>query len=254
MLKVYQFACLQDNYGFLIEDETSKIVASIDSPDAEVIINKAKSLNLKIDQVWNTHWHPDHAGGNAKIKEEFGAMIFAPEEVKSHGFAADTIIEPGQSIYLGQSKADIIDVSGHTMGHIAFNFADDKVAFVGDAMFVLGCGRLFEGTAKQAFGGLSRLMELSDETLVYCAHEYSLANAKFCKSLGLSNKALAEKIAQIKQMREDGFPTVPTTIGEERKANPFLLADNEKLKQELGLSGISDEEVFAFIRAAKDKF
>lgn len=254
MLKVYQFACLQDNYGFLILDEATQMVATIDSPDADEIINKAKSLNLKINQVWNTHWHPDHAGGNTKIKEEFGASIFAPKEVAAHGFACDEIIEPGQSIFLGQSEANVIDVSGHTMGHIAFSFAADKKAFVGDAMFVLGCGRLFEGTATQAFRGLNRLLELPDETKVYCAHEYSLANAKFCESLALSNPDLKGRIAQIKQMRENGLPTVPTTIGEERLSNPFVLADKENLVKELGLLGKSDEEVFAFVRAAKDKF
>ncbi len=254
MLQVYQFPCLKDNYGYIIIDEASKRVATIDSPDAEAIIDKAKSLNIKIDEVWNTHWHPDHAGGNAKLKQEFGAQIFAPNEVKSHGFIADTIIEPGQSISLGNSKAEIIDVSGHTMGHIAFSFKEQKKIFLGDALFALGCGRIFEGTPEQTYNSLLRLMDLDDETLVYCAHEYSLANAIFCESLGLSNDKLKNRVSQIKQMREDGKPTIPTTIGIEKATSPFLLADYENLVKELGLLGKSKLEVFATIRKMKDDF
>lgn len=254
VLKIYQFACLNDNYGFLIQDEGSGLVATIDTPDGDAIIQKANSLGLKIDVVWNTHWHPDHAGGNAKIREVFGAKIYGPKEVSDHGFVCDEIIAPNQSINLGNSVAKIIDVSAHTMGHIAFYFETDKVAFVGDALFALGCGRLFEGTAEQAWSGLNRIMEFDDETQIYCAHEYSLANAAFCESLGLSNKMLVTRIDAIKQMRAENIPTVPFKLGLERATSPYLLADRENLVREIGLVGKSDSEIFAFIRKAKDNF
>lgn len=254
MLQVYQFECLQDNYGYIVLDEATQTCASIDSPDAEAIIAKAKSLGLTINQVWNTHWHPDHAGGNAKLKEEFGAKIFAPAEVQTHGFIIDEIIRPGGTINLGALKAEIIDVSGHTMGHIAFNFASEKVAFVGDSLFALGCGRLFEGKPDQAHKSLLRLLELPDETLVYCAHEYTLANAIFCESLCLSNYELSKRIDEIKSLRKQGQPTIPTSIGLERKTNPFLLADSDNLKREMGVFGKSDSEIFALIRKMKDEF
>ena len=254
MLEVYQFPCLNDNYGFLIEDKETGKVACIDTPDGDEIIKMAKHFGLRIDEVWNTHGHNDHAGGNAKIKSEFGAIIRGPIEVKTRGHAIDEVIEAGGFLELGASKARIINLAGHTLSQIGFVFEEENAAFVGDAIFVLGCGRLFEGTAEMAWAGISNFMQYSDEMHIYCAHEYSAANAKFCESLGLSNPELKARIEEIYSLSDEGIPTVPTQLGIERKTSPFLLADKEKLKNEIGLEKSSDLEAFAFIRKAKDVF
>ncbi|MEK7660652.1 MAG: hydroxyacylglutathione hydrolase [Pseudomonadota bacterium] len=254
MLDIHQIPCLSDNYGYLIEDKASGKVASIDTPDADAIIAAAKARDLRIDQIWNTHWHPDHAGGNAKIKAEFGSVIYAPKEVSGHGFACDEIIFPDSEISLGESHAKIIDVSGHTLGHIAFVFAQEKCAFVGDALFVLGCGRLFEGDGNMAWAGLSRLMVFDDDMEIYCAHEYSAANARFCQSLNLSNQALAARVQEIFDLTAKSIPTVPTKLGKEKLTNPFLLADKVNLLSELELIGASDAAAFSKIRKMKDEF
>jgi hydroxyacylglutathione hydrolase len=254
MLDIHQIPCLSDNYGYLIQDKASKKVACIDTPDADAIIKFAKNLNIGIDEVWNTHWHPDHAGGNAKIKAEFGAIILAPQEVAGHGFTSDKIISPYSEIVLGESNAKIIDLSGHTLGHIGFVFESEKCAFVGDALFVLGCGRLFEGDGAMAWAGLSKLMMFDDDLDIYCAHEYSAANAKFCQSLNLSNQALKSRIDEIFELTAKSLPTVPMKLGDERRTNPLLLADKANLLIELDLIGASDVEAFTKIRKMKDEF
>lgn len=254
MLDIHQIPCLSDNYGYLIQDKASGKVASIDTPDADAIIAAANARGLKIDEIWNTHWHPDHAGGNAKIKAAFGSVIYAPKEVPGHGFACDEIISPDNAISLGESRAKIIDVSAHTLGHIAFVFEQEKSAFVGDALFVLGCGRLFEGDGNMAWAGLARLMAFDDDFDIYCAHEYSAANARFCQSLNLSNQALAARVQEIYDLTAKSMPTVPTKLGVEKKTNPFLLADKANLLAELGLVGASDAEAFTKIRKLKDGF
>jgi hydroxyacylglutathione hydrolase len=254
MLQVLQFKCLNDNYGFLIKEMNTNKALCVDTPDAAEIISYAHKNNLVISEVWNTHWHADHAGGNQAIKDEFGAILKGPEEVVKHGFPLDEIITPESEISFGGQKAKILNLGGHTLGQIGYYFADSKMVFVGDAIFVLGCGRLFEGDARLAWGGLENLKKLPPETLVYCAHEYSAANAKFCASLGLSNPDLKARIEEIETLSAQKIPTVPTTIATELKTNPFLLADYENLKSELGQEGKEDFEIYGYIRGLKDKF
>lgn len=254
MLKVYRFKCLKDNYGFLIHDATSNKVICIDTPDGNEIIKQAHSLGLKIDEIWNTHWHPDHAGGNELVKQEFNAIIKGPSEVAAHNYPLDVVVKPNQELSLGDNLVKTMDLSGHTLGQIGYYFPADNMVFVGDALFVLGCGRLFEGDAKMAYEGMERLKSLPPITKVYCAHEYSAANAKFCRSLGLSNKVLKEYIEEIETKTAQNISTVPTNIAKEIAANPFLLADYDNLKYELGLTGKKDYEIFAYIRKLKDEF
>lgn len=254
MLKIHIFPCLDDNYGFLIHDEASGKTATIDTPDATEIMAQATSRGWHIDEIWNTHWHPDHAGGNAAIEAAMGATSLGPQEVPDRIVPVTRVVAAGDMVSLGESQARVIDVGGHTLGHIAFVFDADHVAFVGDALFALGCGRLFEGTAVQAWDSLSRLMALPDETVIYCAHEYTQSNARFCATIEQDNVALADRIADINAKRAVGTPTVPTTIGLERATNPFVRADMAGVRAALNMPDAPANEVFGEVRRRKDNF
>lgn len=255
MLTIHMFPCLSDNYGFLVRDSATGKVACIDTPDATAILAEAQKLGWQIDEIWNTHWHPDHAGGNQAIEKALGTVSLGPDEVHTRISPLARIVRPGETITLGESRAEVIDVGGHTLGHIAFYFADDNVAFVGDALFALGCGRLFEGTAEQAWNSLSRLMALPDATTIYCAHEYTAANARFCATIETDNAALMSRIEEITQLRADNQPTVPTTIGLERATNPFVRADLPSVRAAIGIAvDAQPYEAFARVRQMKDKF
>ena len=237
-LAVHQFPCLQDNYGFLIRDEASGEAAVIDTPDARAILAQLDRLGWRLTHILNTHWHPDHAGGNAEVKAATGATIVGPKEVERLS-PVDRLVGDGDVVMLGESRFDVIDTGGHTLGHITYHDAADRTAFVGDTLFALGCGRLFEGTPEQMFASLGRLKALPEDTKVYCAHEYTAANAWFALSVDDSPE-LAARAEQVFAARERGEFTVPTSIGLERSTNPFLKATN------------SDE--FGRLRAAKDAF
>lgn len=247
MLHIHQFPCLSDNYGFLIHDGASGATAAIDTPDAEEILRQAGAKGWTITDVWNTHWHPDHAGGNAAIKAATGATITGPAEVERIGQAPDRIIGQGDVVKLGAFEARVLDVGGHTLGHVAYVFDSEHVAFVGDTLFALGCGRLFEGTPQQMWASLSKLAALPRQTTLYCAHEYTLANARFAASVDGDNPELAVRIKEVERKRAAGEPTVPMTLAEEKAANPFLRAP-------LLLPELADWEAFAEIRRRKDAF
>lgn len=243
---VHQFPCLSDNYGFLVRDEASGQVATIDTPDAEAILVKLGELGWTLDLILNTHWHPDHAGGNETLKAATGATIAGPTEVTRIA-PLDRALEDGDVVMLGQTRFDVLDTGGHTLGHITYHDAADRIAFVGDTLFALGCGRLFEGTPQQMWTSLSRLAALPDETTVYCAHEYTASNARFALSVD-DAPALKARTQAVFAAREHGEPTVPTTIAAEKATNPFLRAPL------LRPNASSAAEAFAEIRAAKDSF
>ena len=245
-LTVHQFPCLSDNYGFLIRDEASGKVATIDTPDAEAILSELDRLGWSLDLILNTHWHPDHAGGNEALKTATGATITGPAEVTRIA-PLDRVVRGGDVVLLGETRFEVIDAGGHTLGHIAYHDAADAIAFVGDTLFALGCGRLFEGTAEQMWDSLSRVAGLPDETTVYCAHEYTASNARFALSVD-DDPALKARAEAIFAARERGEPTVPTTIAAEKATNPFLRAPL------LRPSAASPAQAFAEIRAAKDGF
>jgi hydroxyacylglutathione hydrolase len=249
-LTVRQFPCLSDNYGFLIRDDASGKTACIDTPDADAILKALKEAGWGLDFIFNTHWHPDHAGGNAKVQEATGCQIVGPAEVTRIA-PLDRRVSGGDVVELGETRFEVIDAGGHTLGHIAYFDAADRIAFVGDTLFALGCGRLFEGKPEQMWASLSRLSALPDETKVYCAHEYTASNARFALTVD-DSPALKDRAAQVFAARERGEPTVPTTIGLEKATNPFLRAP--LLAPRVGKAGAPDYEAFAAVRAAKDAF
>ena len=238
-ITVHQFPCLSDNYGFLVRDDATGLAACIDTPDAAAILRELAGLGWKLDLILNTHWHPDHAGGNAEIKAATGATVVGPKEVERIGQAPDRQVAGGDSVSLGETQFQVLESGGHTLGHIAFFDAADRVAFVGDTLFALGCGRLFEGTPEQMWDSLSRIKAWPETTTLYCAHEYTASNARF--ALSVDDRAEMQAHAEaIFAARERGQPTVPTRVGVERRFNPFLRA--------------ADAADFAARRAAKDGF
>ncbi|WP_122464372.1 hydroxyacylglutathione hydrolase [Brevundimonas lutea] len=238
-LDVRLFPCLSDNYGILIRDQTSGVVAAIDTPEVEPYRAEiAASGWNRLDLILNTHWHPDHTQGNAALKAEFGAMVVAPEEVTRVG-EVDRIVGDGDVVEVGETQLEVTVTPGHTLGHIVYRDAAGGQAFVGDTLFPLGCGRLFEGTAEQMFDSLARLKAWPDDTVLWCAHEYAVANARFALSLD-DDPALTGHAETIFSARREDRPTVPTTLAIERRFNPFLTAP--------------DAAEFARRRAAKDGF
>jgi len=249
-LTVRQFPCLSDNYGFLVRDEASGRTACVDTPDAAAILAQLQAAGWGLDVILNTHWHPDHAGGNAQVKAATGATVIGPAEVTKIS-PVDRTVAGGDVVMLGETRFEVIETGGHTLGHIAYFDPADEIAFVGDTLFALGCGRLFEGTAQQMWTSLGRLTALPETTRVYCAHEYTAANARFALSMD-DSPALKARAEAVFAARERGEATVPTTIALEKATNPFLRA--ALLAARVGKSGAPDFEAFGAVRAAKDNF
>lgn len=249
-LRVHQFPCLSDNYGFLIQDEATGLAATIDTPDAAAILAELDKTGWTLALILNTHWHPDHAGGNAEIQAATGAKIVGPAEVRKIAPLEREVAE-GDVVELGQTRFSVLEVGGHTLGHIAYHDAEDAIAFVGDTLFALGCGRMFEGQPDQMWASLQRLAALPEATTVYCAHEYTAANARFALSVD-DDPVVAARAQAVFDARSRGEATVPTTIGLERQTNPFLRAP--LLAPKLGVAGAPDHAAFAAVRAAKDSF
>ena len=252
MLQVHQFPCLSDNYGYLLHDPVSLETTCIDTPDAEAYLREAAAKAWTITQIWNTHWHPDHAGGNAAIKAATGCTITGPQEVEKLGTAPDRVVAHGDTVLLGAWQAQVIDVSGHTNGHVAFHLPEAGLAFVGDAVFALGCGRMFEGQPDQFWASLSRIKGWPAETLLYCAHEYTASNARFALHADPDNPALAAYAQEIAAKRANSEWTVPTRLSRELATNPFLRADDPAMQARWG--GGDAVTTFAALRAAKDTF
>lgn len=237
-ITVHQFACLSDNYGFLVRDEATGRTACIDTPDAAAILRELDDLGWELDLILNTHWHADHAGGNADVKVVTGCQIVGPAEVTRIA-PLDREVGDGDTVELGETTFRVIGSGGHTLGHIAYFEPSGPTAFVGDTLFALGCGRLFEGDAAQMWESLQKLAALPEDTTVYCAHEYTASNARFALTVDAS-PALATRAEAVFAARERGEWTVPTTIGLEKATNPFLRA--------------GDANGFAAVRKAKDDF
>lgn len=253
-IEVHQFACLNDNYGFLIHDTNSGATASIDTPDAAAINAALQTKGWSLSHILNTHHHFDHAGGNEALKEKWGCTIVGAANDAERIPGIDIRVADGESYAFGDSQATVLEVPGHTTGHIAYYFSADGVAFVGDTLFALGCGRLFEGSAQQMWTSLQKLMALPDETVVYCAHEYTQANAAFAMTVEPNNPQLQDRVKEIADLRAQGIPTVPTTIGLERATNPFVRPMSDDLQTTVGLSGADLVDVFAETRKRKDSF
>lgn len=247
-VEVHQFACLEDNYGFLIRDTQTGDAATIDTPDATAVLREAAALGWRLTTILNTHWHPDHASGNAAVKTATGAEAIGPAEVSAH-FPIDRVIVPGDRITLGQTAIDVIESGGHTLGHIAFYLPDDALLFAGDTIFPMGCGRLFEGTPAQMWHSLGLIAALPRKTKIYAAHEYAPGNARFAIEVD-GSPAVAARAESLLTAVARGESSVPTTVGLECDTNPFLRAANLAIAD-----GTSDPvEAFARVRAAKDAF
>lgn len=238
-LDVRLFPCLSDNYGLLVRDAETGTVAAIDTPDAEAIRADLQASGWgRLDLILNTHWHPDHTQGNARLKAETGCMIVGPEEVRRVS-ALDRVVRGGDTVMLGQTALEVSDAPGHTLGHIVYHARTAGQAFVGDVLFPLGCGRLFEGTPEQMWDSLQTIAAWPDETVIWSAHEYTAANARFALSLD-DRPEMTEHAARIFAAREAGQPTLPTTLAVEKAFNPFLRATSA--------AGFTER------RAAKDGF
>ncbi len=240
MLEVVQIPVLNDNYVYLAHDGATGATAVIDPAVADPVLAAAEARGWPITDIWNTHWHPDHTGGNLAIKAATGCRITGPAGEAARIAGIDRAVTQGDTVQLGDATAQVIDVPGHTAGHNAYWFEADGVLFCGDTLFALGCGRLFEGSPEQMHASLAQLMALPDATRVYCAHEYTQANARFAATIEPRNTALAARIVAIDAARARGEPTVPSTIGLERSTNPFVRA--------------ATVAEFAARRAAKDAF
>ena len=223
-LEIIRIPVLSDNYVWLVHEPESGETMAVDPAVAEPVLAEAKARGWTLTQIWNTHWHPDHTGGNAAIKEATGCVITGPEAESARIPTLDRKVKEGDIVRLGAVDAHVLDVPAHTAGHIAFHFADDQAAFVGDTLFAMGCGRLFEGTAEQMFTNMRKLEALGDDTRIYCAHEYTQSNGRFALTVEPDNAALVARMDQVNAMRERDEPTVPTTIALERATNPFMRA------------------------------
>ena len=246
-LEIVRIPALSDNYVWLVHDPDSKETMVVDPAVAEPVLAEAEARGWTIDAIWNTHWHPDHTGGNAGIKAATGCEVIAPAAEAARIPSADRLVGEGDEVRLGAHVAAVMAVPAHTAGHIAYHFAEDAVIFVGDTLFAMGCGRLFEGTAAQMFANMQRLKALPPETTVYCAHEYTQSNGRFALHVEPDNPAIVARMAAVDAAREAGEATVPTTIGLEKATNPFLRAP-------LLLPHLAPAEAFGEIRAAKDSF
>ena len=238
-LEIVRVPVLADNYAWLIHDPASGETVAVDPGEAQPLLDAAAQRGWTIGQVWTTHWHPDHTGGNAAMRAA-GARITGPAAEAAKIPTLDVTVGEGDTVRIGDRVAEVWHVPGHTAGHVAFHLRDDGVVFTGDTLFAMGCGRLFEGDAAQMYGNMRRYAALPDDTRVYCGHEYTQSNGRYAHVAEPDNQAIAERLADVGALRARGEATVPTTIGLERATNPFLRAGSA--------------EALAKFRAEKDAF
>lgn len=253
-LEIAQIPVLQDNYLFLIHDPASGETAIVDPAVDDATIAALNERGWTPSHIFNTHHHWDHTGANLALKERYGLTIIGPAADRDRIPGIDIAVGEGDQVHLGDHAADVYFVPGHTTGHIAYHFGAAGALFCGDTLFAMGCGRLFEGTPDQMWSSLTKLMALPDETQVYCAHEYTMANGKFALTVDPANDALKARMAEVEDLRARDIPTVPTTIGLEKATNPFLRPMSENLQDAVGMVGAPLPAVFAEVRKRKDNF
>jgi hydroxyacylglutathione hydrolase len=252
--QVRLFLCLQDNYGVLVHDPLSGATAAIDAPEAAPVETALQGNGWKLTDILVTHHHGDHTGGIAALKQKYGCRVVAPRGEAAKIPQVDETVGEGDTVKVGNLTAHVLETPGHTLGHIAYWFQPDKLAFVGDTLFSIGCGRVIEGTPDMMWRSLVKLRELPDDTRIFCGHEYTQANIRFARTIEPDNKALLARAAVVDKLVAEKKPTIPTTMAEEREANVFLRADAPEVAAAVGMTGKPPAEVFAEVRARKNKF
>lgn len=253
-LDLVTIPCLKDNYAFLIHDAATGATAVIDVPEAAPILAELRRRNWSLTDILITHHHDDHIAGVAELQKATGAKVFGAKADAHRLPPLDHALAEGDSVTIGPETGHVIDVSGHTIGHIAFHFPDSRLVFTADSLMAAGCGRLFEGSPQMMWASLSKLAALPPETVVCSGHEYTTSNIRFALSLEPDNPALISRASKVAAAREEDRPTVPSTLSEELATNPFLRASSPELKGAVGMAQASDADVFAEIRKRKDRF
>lgn len=248
------FRCLSDNFGVLLHDPETGATAAIDAPEAAPVEAALTETGWTLTDILVTHHHADHTGGITALKDKYKCRVVAPAAEAETIPAVDQTVREGDKVTVGKLTGSVIETPGHTNGHIAYWFQADKLAFVGDTLFSIGCGRVIEGTPGMMWRSLVKLRDLPNDTEIYCGHEYTAANIRFARTIEPDNSVLAAREVQVKQQLEQGEPTIPVTIGDEKLANPFLRADQPEVAAGIGMAGKAAAQVFAEIRARKNKF
>jgi hydroxyacylglutathione hydrolase len=254
LLEVHQFSARSDNYGVLINDPETGATASIDAPDAEAVLAALAEKGWTLTHILITHHHRDHTAGNKQLKALTGCIVVGPKVEACNIPGIDVEVSEGDSIAVGTSNLLVIETPGHTRGHVSYIFSEDGIVFVGDTLFSVGCGKLLEGDAKMMWRSLQKLMALPPETLLYCGHEYTLANTKFALTVEPSNEALQARAVEAEKLAKRKQPALPTTIAKELATNPFLRPSSPEIQKRLGMEGRELWEVFGETRRRKDRF
>lgn len=252
-LDIYQFPCLKDNYGVLIRDADSNVTASIDAPDAPAVRRALDEKGWRLTHILTTHHHNDHTGGNLALKEATGCTIVGPRAEAARIPGLDRAVGENDEVELGGFTAHVIDTPGHTLGHISYHLPRASVAFVGDTLFPLGCGRVFEGSYEMMWASLKKLTRLPPKTMLYCGHEYTQANARFALIVDPDNVDLQRRAVEIQDQRAKGEPTVPSMLSLELDTNPFLRPHSAAIRERLKLGAAADWKVFAELRERKNR-
>lgn len=252
--QTHLFLCLTDNYGVLLHDPATGATASIDAPESGAIEAALAATGWRLSDILVTHHHGDHTAGIPDLKAKYRCRVTAPAGERSPIADVDVRVREGDVVKVGALAGRVLETPGHTAGHIAYWFDKDGLAFVGDTLFSLGCGRLFEGTAETLWGSLVKLRALPDDTLIFCGHEYTQSNARFALTIEPDNKALRQRAEEVDRLRATGRPTVPSRLGEEKQANPFLRADVPAVAAAVNLAGRPAAQVFGELRERKNKF
>lgn len=253
-LKVEQFMCRSDNFGVILHDSESGEAAILDAPEENAIRAVLERTGWSPSVLLVTHHHADHVAGNLALKERYRLTIVGPRGEAAKIPGLDRSVSEGDIIEFAGRKIEVIDTPGHTSGHISYHIPEEKLAFVGDTLFAMGCGRLFEEGPAVMLASMKKLAALPPETTVYCGHEYTLSNARFAVTVDPDNEALKVRAQRVERLRGEGKVTLPTTIGEELATNPFLRWNEPGIRATLGMKDASEEEVFAEIRRRKDNF
>lgn len=254
MLDIEPVACLSDNYAYLVHDSAAGLTAIVDPSEPGPVKKALAGHGWTLTHILNTHHHLDHTGGNIPLKEEFGAVVVGPGKDRERIPGIDIGVDESAPWLFGKHAARILEIPAHTRAHIAFVFGDERAVFTGDTLFSMGCGRLFEGTPEMMWASLSKLMRLDDATRVYCGHEYTLNNGRFALTLEPGNRDLQARMKEVEALRAKGLPTIPSTIGLEKKTNPFLRPNSPEIRRTLGMPTADEVAVFAETRRRKDAF